>query len=212
MSISEEKFNESYKDLTSFERKVLDATPMQAAWTSSQIFAELKRRGINQPMKGIEGALNSMKNSGLVIITDKPVKFMRVEVRLKAKPQSEVHSQGAVTVQPLAEQSPLKKIDSLISVAKAGVTALNQGIEALELHILEQDEANEGRNEADKKQNKLIKSLMSELGHHQNLHLEKDKFIKKLQEENAILKNSSLENNEQFQAFLTFKKAMQVAG
>lgn len=53
-------------ELTGSNRKVFDAVPFETAWTTGEIYAELRRQGATMDIRYLQGGLNALSEMGLI--------------------------------------------------------------------------------------------------------------------------------------------------
>lgn len=66
MKLTEQKLEQLLSGLTQSEKKVYMLVPEMDHWTTSQIFAEAKRKGINMPISSIMGICMGLVKIGIV--------------------------------------------------------------------------------------------------------------------------------------------------
>ena len=101
-------------NLPMIAKKVLDAVPIQQAWSITQIKSELSRVGLTYSSKAVSGCLNSLTDSGLVKEPKTGV-FTRVS-KEKAKP---VLKAVAPNSEP-AELAPAERVSAATKLMQLG--------------------------------------------------------------------------------------------
>ena len=101
-------------NLPMIAKKVLDAVPIQQAWSITQIKSELSRVGLTYSSKAVSGCLNSLTDSGLVKEPKTGV-FTRVS-KEKAKP---VLKAVAPNSEP-AESAPAERVSAATKLMQLG--------------------------------------------------------------------------------------------
>lgn len=98
---------------TGIAKKVYGAVPINEAWPSKSIVAELTRQGQVRDFSIIEGCLNTLKEVGLIKETA-PGHFQRV----KPKPTVEKEAEPMATtpLKPPAKSEPTEPVDRLAAI------------------------------------------------------------------------------------------------
>lgn len=138
MKKAEEEMNQSKIDraesgLNSMARKVLDAVPIQEAWTTSDVVGEMRRQGQNVDFRVVAGCLNTLCDQRLV---REPTKgqFIRVQSKpiLKAVQDVKPSTIPATSSQPAepAGTTGTSQKDTLAKIAdlSTGLRTLAAGL------------------------------------------------------------------------------------
>lgn len=98
---------------TGVAKKVYGAVPINEAWPSKSIVAELTRQGQVRDFPIVEGCLNTLKEVGLIRETA-PGHFQRV----KPKPTTEKEAElmAATPSKPSAKSEPTEPVDRLAAI------------------------------------------------------------------------------------------------
>lgn len=98
---------------TGVAKKVYGAVPINEAWPSKLIVAELTRQGQVRDFPIVEGCLNTLKEVGLIRETA-PGHFQRV----KPKPTTEKEAESMATAlsKPSAKSEPTEPVDRLAAI------------------------------------------------------------------------------------------------
>lgn len=88
--VNESKMLQKEEGLNGMAKKVLDAVPIQEAWTKQQIVSELRRVGSNAGVDVVESCLNTLRGRGLVKEPERGA-FTRCEAK-KALPVKKTES------------------------------------------------------------------------------------------------------------------------
>ena len=98
---------------TGVAKKVYGAVPINEAWPSKSIVAELTRQGQVRDFPIVEGCLNTLKEVGLIRETA-PGHFQRV----KPKPTTEKEAEPMTTApsKPSAKSEPTEPVDRLAAI------------------------------------------------------------------------------------------------
>lgn len=100
--MSEARFRAMYSGASSIARKTYDATPIQEAWTASQITGEMNRNGANCNLRIVQGCMNSLITAGLVTEVSRGY-FVRTPIRKNKVPSPEMKTLPAPKPQPLPQ-------------------------------------------------------------------------------------------------------------
>ena len=98
---------------TGVAKKVYGAVPINEAWPSKSIVAELTRQGHVRDFSIIEGCLNTLKEVGLVRETA-PGHFQRVKPKHTA--EKEAKSMATTLQKPPAKSEPTEPVDRLAAI------------------------------------------------------------------------------------------------
>ena len=165
--------------LTNMARKVLEAVPIQAAWSASQIIGEMVRMTASKPdFKIVMGCLNSLVDAGLVREPEKG-HFQRIKARpsLAAVPPAPVAATPApeaalMLAKPVPnvpnvpkqeEQEPLARMSYMASNLRElsrQTAALADGLETIALDV----ESRMDRIHADTEKLRQLQALLKSIG------------------------------------------------
>lgn len=114
--ISETKYKERIRNLSSIATKVFSAVPISEPWSMSRIFAEMRRAGgTTRDERIVCGCLNSLKEAGL-IEEPEPSIFIRCKVR---------PSKSELVVEP-KEKEPTPMPSPIVKQPRAPLAILSE--------------------------------------------------------------------------------------
>lgn len=118
--ISETKYKERIRNLSSIATKVFSAVPISEPWSMSRIFAEMRRAGgTTRDERIVCGCLNSLKEAGL-IEEPEPSIFIRCKVR-----PSKSESESELVVEP-KEKEPTPMPSPIVKQPRAPLAILSE--------------------------------------------------------------------------------------
>lgn len=100
---------------TGVAKKVYGAVPINEAWPSKSIVAELTRQGQVRDFSIIEGCLNTLKEVGLIKETA-PGHFQRVKPKPKPTAEKEAEPMATTPQKALAKSEPTEPVDRLAAI------------------------------------------------------------------------------------------------
>lgn len=150
--MNEAKMSRILESFNGIARKVLNAVPIEEAWTAVQIAAEMRRTtGANPDVQVVQGCLARAVESGLVREPERG-RFQQVKIRHAApaapkepppvSQKPKVVTMPAPREQPLAEQAcaPLDRLGSIASMLRAKAEELEELADAIEAAALDADD------------------------------------------------------------------------
>jgi hypothetical protein len=156
--MNKSRFNAIHGGLSSLSKKVYAAVPLTEAWSSEKICSEYRRvNGSPQPKKSIEGMLNILVESGLVVETTSG-NFVRIRIKEPAiKEKTAMPS-------PVAQKNanPLDLLTALAERAKnisVEAAQLKVDIENSALYIAEKFQGSEEKSRKLTQLQELLKGL-----------------------------------------------------
>lgn len=172
-TMNQQKFESSYRGLSSQAKKVYDAVPIVESWSPAQLVAELRRRNSSMSeVRVIMGCLNTLKEGGLVIEPEKGF-FRREAIRPKMEPidqeadffktinettMKEPMSPTPKLLPPLLPASAINPIDRL-SLLASRLRDLASDMDTAALDLAEQAEKNDAETAKMRQLQALLKSL-----------------------------------------------------
>lgn len=126
--MSRARFNSIYSGMTSVSKKVYEAVPMNEAWNTSKIAAELQRCGLGIDFRIVAGCLNSLCSAGLINEIGK-AEFKREGIKTEAanKPTNELETDMGkqYVIKTVAQSAPAKKLAPLDRLGELAQRAAN---------------------------------------------------------------------------------------
>jgi len=173
--MGEGRFNSMYNGLSAVAKKVYDATPIQAPWSTEQIASEVVRLGRNVDFSILVGCLNTLMRAGLVS-EPIPRHFIRQKIRERkpAEPRVEPEElieietpQTQTTITMTAKPTPQPKapIDRIAALAQRArkiaeeARELATDMETAALEIEEQAQVERGEIQKLHQLKSLLKSI-----------------------------------------------------
>ena len=95
MSLNANRFKSLYEGLTTTARKVYESVPALEQWTIDQIIREMVRKNERADKRTVQGTLNSLKESGLVV--ERGALWQRVAIHQKPKSDGRHHDYAETT-------------------------------------------------------------------------------------------------------------------
>ena len=181
------KYQAILKGLTASSRKVLDATPINEAWTAQQITSELRRLGQAKDFRLVEGCLHSLVTSGIVVEV-RPHVFRRVEIRepmtvderieeiemsvpdqisqLTSHPEEPSVANTTITkssVKKISPANPMETLASLATKARSMADDMRNLADEIDLAALQAEEHVAGMKQAAQRL-QALQSLLKDIG------------------------------------------------
>lgn len=153
------RYEATVRDLSVTARKVFDCVPVQEAWTSFRIGAELKRLGTPKDRRLVDGCLASLVRDGLVEHNAAADAFRRVEPRVSSPTLNLVPKESEVSSE---KPSPMERMAALADRARklsADMKTLAEDIDAAAV-LIDEEIADVGKDTSKLRQ---LQSLLKEL-------------------------------------------------